>query len=343
MSHPADLGGTPDGTAQSTQRRVSNFRRAPASASEQVTDVPARSQGVSTLCFDLDGTICTTDGVAYDRAQPLPWAVSRVNHLSELGHRILIFTARGSATGIDWRPLTCAQLARWGVRYDELVLGKPSADVYVDDRAVHVDSWRLADAQSAPGLPYGASRGGGRSAVRGPAPVSVVEVGRSFAGRISEADAGAHAHRLLSQAAQMGMAGLPSADRTRAMLIQRVGPRAAEAEVSFTARLCGVTDPELSGGWATAPQARLDIEIRPLAEVVSGFEAVLVAGDALAATARPPGQARPGWPLIRDPQGSWHAGLGAQLCIARGDRVLVQPAGRTPKVTEDRLSELCRR
>src|SRR5918999_788747 len=99
-----------------------------------------------TFCFDLDGTLCSNTFGEYESAAPFPWAVARVNALAGAGHRIVIFTARGSATGIDWAERTRGQLEDWGVRYDDLVFGKPSADVYVDDRAVHTDAWRAAGA-----------------------------------------------------------------------------------------------------------------------------------------------------------------------------------------------------
>ena len=51
-------------------------------------------------------------------------------------------SARGSTTGIDWRPTTERPMREWGVRYHVLVLGKPSADVYVDDKAINALTWR---------------------------------------------------------------------------------------------------------------------------------------------------------------------------------------------------------
>jgi len=38
-----------------------------------------------------------------------------VKRLAGAGHRIVIHTARGTATGIDWDDLTRGQLKRWGV------------------------------------------------------------------------------------------------------------------------------------------------------------------------------------------------------------------------------------
>lgn len=73
--------------------------------------------------------------------------IDAVNRLHARGFRIVLFTARGSATGIDWEERTRRQLDGWKVRYDELVFGKPAADFYVDDRMISVTSLlELADA-----------------------------------------------------------------------------------------------------------------------------------------------------------------------------------------------------
>lgn len=92
-------------------------------------------------CFDIDGTLCSNTFGDYELAVPFPEVIRRVNKLHEAGHRILLFTARGTTTGIDWRELTERQMAEWGVRYDELILGKPQADVYIDDRGLSSVEW----------------------------------------------------------------------------------------------------------------------------------------------------------------------------------------------------------
>lgn len=98
-------------------------------------------QGFLTYCFDIDGTICTNTEGSYADAQPFDERVAAVNRLFEEGHRIVYFTARGSTTGIDWRSVTEMQLDSWGAKYHELILGKPFAHVFVDDRAMHSDDF----------------------------------------------------------------------------------------------------------------------------------------------------------------------------------------------------------
>ena len=95
-------------------------------------------------CFDLDGTLCNDTHGNYENALPFPEMVADLNRLRVQGHRVIICTARGSGTGKDWRAMTEQQLANWGVGYDQLILGKPPADVYVDDKALHVTGYRLA-------------------------------------------------------------------------------------------------------------------------------------------------------------------------------------------------------
>ncbi len=98
-----------------------------------------------TYCFDIDGTLCTNTEGAYEDAAGFPDVIERVNALYDAGHRIILCTARGSKTGIDWRKVTEQQMQRWGVRYHELWFGKPTADVYVDDKAVNIKDWMIKE------------------------------------------------------------------------------------------------------------------------------------------------------------------------------------------------------
>ena len=47
----------------------------------------------------------------------------------------IISMARGGNSGLDWTELTTKQLRLWGAMYDELRTGKPSFDVFIDDKA----------------------------------------------------------------------------------------------------------------------------------------------------------------------------------------------------------------
>ena len=96
---------------------------------------------MKTYCFDLDGTLCTQEK-DYRVAVPFKDAVKEVNRLYSLGNKILIFTARGAGSGIDWTSLTTEQLSSWGVKYHDLIMNKkPSFDVVIDDKAISAKDW----------------------------------------------------------------------------------------------------------------------------------------------------------------------------------------------------------
>jgi CMP-N,N'-diacetyllegionaminic acid synthase len=89
------------------------------------------------LVIDVDGVIAeAVPDLDYRVARPLSANIARINALYDAGCEIVVYTARGSATGLDWSELTRSQLAQWGLRYHELRLGKPPADFYIDDRAL---------------------------------------------------------------------------------------------------------------------------------------------------------------------------------------------------------------
>jgi len=100
---------------------------------------------MSVYCFDIDGTICEQVADDYSRAVPKIDRIKKINELAAMGHTIKIFTARGSKSGIDWHLATINQLDSWGLIYHELIMGKPHADLYVDDKGVHSEafSWEL--------------------------------------------------------------------------------------------------------------------------------------------------------------------------------------------------------
>ena len=99
-------------------------------------------QELNTYCFDLDNTLCTTIGTDYFNSTPISMRIRKVNKLYTDGHKIIIFTARGSKSGVDFSALTNRQLNEWGLKYHELLLGKPFADFYVDDKAINSESFQ---------------------------------------------------------------------------------------------------------------------------------------------------------------------------------------------------------
>ncbi len=95
-----------------------------------------------TYVFDIDGTICTLSGGIYEEAKPIRQRIEKINELFNQGHTIILNTARGMGRTKNnallaenlFRDLTEKQLNDWGVKYHKLFLGKPSGDIYIDDK-----------------------------------------------------------------------------------------------------------------------------------------------------------------------------------------------------------------
>jgi hypothetical protein len=92
------------------------------------------------LAFDLDNTLCKTQGTDYKNSKPIQYRINRVNFLYEK-NTIIIFTGRGSVSGINWTKLTKKQLKDWGVKYHQLIMKKPAYDLFVDDKCINVETW----------------------------------------------------------------------------------------------------------------------------------------------------------------------------------------------------------
>lgn len=95
---------------------------------------------MGTLIFDIDGTICTQES-DYSQAKPIQEVIDKLNKKYDEGYRIVLFTARGTETGIDWSLITTDQLKEWGVKYDDLLFGKPAGLKYIDDKGVNIYQW----------------------------------------------------------------------------------------------------------------------------------------------------------------------------------------------------------
>lgn len=96
--------------------------------------------GNKRFVFDIDGVIAKlTPNNNYADAEPNQKMIEVVNKLYDMGNQIILLTARGYVTGIDWKEITEKQLQQWGVCYHELHFGKPNADYYVDDHMISMD------------------------------------------------------------------------------------------------------------------------------------------------------------------------------------------------------------
>lgn len=301
--------------------------------------------GRKTVCFDLDGTICSNTFGDYELAEPFDWAVERVNAIAQAGHRVIVFTARGTATGINWDQLTRGQLERWGVDYDELHFGKPSADVYVDDRAVQTYAWRVGDVQGVPGFETRADSAGEQLPRPARAHLSaVVEVGRTFGGRPFRL--AQHAWRVRELALAADIRPLPSEAEISERVTAAVASAADEEDVVFAISLASATHAafadELEPG---ALGGGLHVARRPLRHAAEGLARFAAPArehgvPAIAAATSDLGPAPAAWPLETDETGALSDVMGGQLGVVRDHELVLEPSREPPPVTMEWLAEL---
>ena len=96
------------------------------------------------ICFDIDNTICHTIGRNYNQATPNKNAINKINELYKKGHIIKLFTSRYMGRNNEsvikakrqGYKMTTRQLKVWKVKYHKLIFGKPSFDLFIDDKAI---------------------------------------------------------------------------------------------------------------------------------------------------------------------------------------------------------------
>jgi len=99
------------------------------------------------ICFDLDNTLVTYPTVPndYSTVKPIKNMIDLLISLKQKGHEIIIYTARRMKTHHnnvgkvikDIALITINTLEKFNIPYDELLFGKPIADIYIDDRAIN--------------------------------------------------------------------------------------------------------------------------------------------------------------------------------------------------------------
>jgi histidinol phosphatase-like enzyme len=97
------------------------------------------------IYIDVDGVLCNNTYGLYEKAIPMKKNIKKINKLYNKGNQIIIWTARGSTSGIDWSELTKKQLKEWGVKYHELLDDKPSYDLIIEDRCINIKDLNIED------------------------------------------------------------------------------------------------------------------------------------------------------------------------------------------------------
>jgi len=99
------------------------------------------------ICFDFDNTLVSYPTIKgdYSTVKPITKNIKFLRLLKDLGHSIIIYTARrmrthGGNVGkvvADISQVTLDTLNKFNIPYDEIYFGKPYANFYIDDLAVN--------------------------------------------------------------------------------------------------------------------------------------------------------------------------------------------------------------
>lgn len=96
------------------------------------------------IFVDIDNTICYYDDNQehnYLKAKPYRDRISKINKLYEDGNEIIYWTARGTVTQKIWFNSTYEQLQNWGCKFNELRMGKPAYDLFIDDKNINSEEF----------------------------------------------------------------------------------------------------------------------------------------------------------------------------------------------------------
>ncbi|MAH49639.1 hypothetical protein CMI37_27700 [Candidatus Pacearchaeota archaeon] len=98
--------------------------------------------------FDVDGTICTNTYGEYESSRPYEDRIKYINSLYDRGETVYYLTARGMGRSNNDQmrayalyEFTKNQLDSWGAKYHQLFMGKPNADIFVDDKGSHSEAF----------------------------------------------------------------------------------------------------------------------------------------------------------------------------------------------------------
>ena len=111
---------------------------------------------MNTFIIDIDFTLIFTPFVngkyEYDKSIPYISMIKKVNMLYDKGNSIILFTARGMGSRNfnieliekECRPIVIEQLRKFGVKYNELIMGKPWGKgnlYYIDDKNLTINQF----------------------------------------------------------------------------------------------------------------------------------------------------------------------------------------------------------
>lgn len=104
------------------------------------------------ICIDIDGVLASfkKEGQTYADVDPIEGSVEVLKLWKSQGHHLILHTARhmktcdGNVGKVIAKVggITINWLDKHGFVYDELLFGKPWAEVYIDDNAFRFLNWK---------------------------------------------------------------------------------------------------------------------------------------------------------------------------------------------------------
>ena len=112
------------------------------------TKIKSHLRKFNTFVIDIDDTIAFHETREVENAAADLRVINKINELYDKGWRIILFTARGdrSCNTLEekiakYETVTKNWLEANGVKYTELLFGKPNADYYVDDKNMSIEDF----------------------------------------------------------------------------------------------------------------------------------------------------------------------------------------------------------
>jgi capsule biosynthesis phosphatase len=104
-----------------------------------------------TMVVDVDDTILTTENRDYQNSKPIEDVIEKLKEAKDKGWYIILHTARGQGRSNGNISLVKEEVFqeiemfchKYQVPYDELIIGKPWAAMYVDDKSLRPNEFAM--------------------------------------------------------------------------------------------------------------------------------------------------------------------------------------------------------
>uniref|UniRef100_A0A6H1ZSF1 Uncharacterized protein n=1 Tax=viral metagenome TaxID=1070528 RepID=A0A6H1ZSF1_9ZZZZ len=114
---------------------------------EEISEAMSNIRRGKTVCIDLDGTLCKQQpfGDGFIEGEPKQAVKEALDGFKKTGYKIIILTTRLNPSfggDIEWKKdRIIAWMNKYELPFDEITNNKPSATLYIDNKAVRFMDW----------------------------------------------------------------------------------------------------------------------------------------------------------------------------------------------------------